>query len=244
MRIHPAIVAQAAATAAVLLDGRFVLGVGSGEALNEHILGDRWPSAGERLEMLEEAVEVIRLLHTGDEVSHHGKHYTVENARIYTLPEQPVPIYVSGVRPAGAEVAGARSATATAPSCRTRTLVEPFRDAGGGEPVQGGFKVCWAPTARTARRTAHRLWANEAAARRARPGAADAGALRAGGHAGHRGRWSASRSRADRTPSAIVERISEFADAGFDEVHVQQIGPDQDAFFEFWAVEIVPELPR
>ncbi len=72
VRIHPAIIAQAAATAAVQLDGRFVLGVGSGEALNEHVLGDPWPSVGVRLEMLEEAVDVIRLLHQGDEVSHHG----------------------------------------------------------------------------------------------------------------------------------------------------------------------------
>ncbi len=100
VRIHPAIIAQAAATAAVQLDGRFVLGVGSGEALNEHILGDPWPSVGSRQEMLEEAVEVIRLLLRGDEVSHHGVHYEVQEARIYTRPDQPVPIYVS-IRAAG-----------------------------------------------------------------------------------------------------------------------------------------------
>ena len=105
IRIHPAIIAQAAATAAVQLDGRFVLGVGSGEALNEHVLGDRWPSAGVRLEMLEEAVQVIRLLHRGDEVSFHGRHYEVQDARIYTLPEQPVPIYVSGFGPQAIELA-------------------------------------------------------------------------------------------------------------------------------------------
>src|SRR4051812_36745117 len=76
VRIHPAIIAQAAATSQVLLEGRFGLGVGSGEALNEHILGDRWPEADVRLEMLEEAIEVIRKLWTGDVVHHHGKHYT------------------------------------------------------------------------------------------------------------------------------------------------------------------------
>src|SRR5690348_13878823 len=96
VRIHPAVVAQAAATAAVQLDGRFVLGVGSGEALNEHILADPWPSVGQRLAMLEEAVELIRLLHRGEQVSHHGEFYEVQDARIYTRPEQPVPIYVPG----------------------------------------------------------------------------------------------------------------------------------------------------
>src|SRR5438045_1277135 len=90
-RIHPAIVAQAAATSAVLLEGRFTLGVGTGEALNEHILGDAWPSANVRLEMLEEAVAVIRELWTGRQVEHSGAHYRVENARLYTLPDEPPP---------------------------------------------------------------------------------------------------------------------------------------------------------
>ena len=75
IRMHPAIIAQASATAAVQLDGKFILGVGSGEALSEHILGDPWRSVGVRQEMLEEAVEVIRLLHKGDEISHHGEHW-------------------------------------------------------------------------------------------------------------------------------------------------------------------------
>ena len=88
VRIHPAVIAQAAATSAVMLDGRFALGVGSGEALNEHILGDRWPEADERLEMLEEAVEVIRMLWEGGVQDHRGRHYRVEHARIYDLPDR------------------------------------------------------------------------------------------------------------------------------------------------------------
>src|SRR3954463_1730247 len=92
VRIHPAIIAQAAATSAVLHEGRFQLGVGSGEALNEHILGDRWPAADVRLEMLEEAVEGIRALWRGGDQSHHGRHYTVENARVYALPDRLPPI--------------------------------------------------------------------------------------------------------------------------------------------------------
>src|SRR5436305_7778312 len=96
IRTHPAVIAQAAATSAVLLEGRFTLGLGSGEALNEHILGDRWPQADERLEMLEEAVQVIRTLWQGGMQSHRGIHYEVQNARIYDLPETLPKILVSG----------------------------------------------------------------------------------------------------------------------------------------------------
>ena len=89
IRLDPAIVAQAAATSAVLLGGRFNLGVGSGEALHEHILGDRWPEADKRLEMLEEAIELICLLWRGGVQSPRGRHCRVEHSRVYGLPEQP-----------------------------------------------------------------------------------------------------------------------------------------------------------
>jgi len=99
VRIHPAIVAQAAATTAAMAPGRFTLGVGSGEALNEHILGDRWPETDVRLEMLREAIGILRGLWTGEQYSHHGRHYTVENARLYTTPDEPPPIVVLGFGP-------------------------------------------------------------------------------------------------------------------------------------------------
>src|SRR6478672_8382695 len=105
IRIHPAIIAQAAATAALLLDGRFELGVGSGENLNEHILGDRWPITDERLDMLEEAVAVMRELWTGEEVTHRGPHYCVENARIYSRPDVPPKVLVSGFGPKSTSLA-------------------------------------------------------------------------------------------------------------------------------------------
>jgi G6PDH family F420-dependent oxidoreductase len=89
VRIHPAVIAQAAATAAEMLPGRFLFGVGSGEALHELVVGADWPEADVRLEMLEEAIDVIRRLWSGRAVSHEGKHYRVRHARIYTLPEQP-----------------------------------------------------------------------------------------------------------------------------------------------------------
>src|SRR3954470_10527888 len=106
VRIHPAILAQAAATTASLLPGRFFFGVGTGEALNEHILGDPWPPSEVRRDMLAEAIQLIRLLWEGETTTYHGEHYIVETARIFTLPDQLPPIVVSGFGPRAAELAG------------------------------------------------------------------------------------------------------------------------------------------
>src|SRR6266480_606206 len=105
-RIHPAIIAHAAATVAAMMPGRFFLGVGTGENLNEHVTGARWPLPWERLEMLEEAVDVIRKLWSGEEITHRGEHYTVEEARLYTLPDERPEIYVAASKPQAAELAG------------------------------------------------------------------------------------------------------------------------------------------
>jgi coenzyme F420-dependent glucose-6-phosphate dehydrogenase len=131
-RIHPAIIAQAAATAAVMLPGRFFLGVGTGENLNEHILGDRWPETAERREMLAEAVEVIRLLWKGGQQSHRGRHYRVENARVYTLPDEPPPIMVAASGSNAAELAGEIGDGLVSFSPEDE-LIETFKSAGGKE---------------------------------------------------------------------------------------------------------------
>jgi hypothetical protein len=104
VRTHPLIIAQAAATSAAMTD--FTLGVGTGEALNEHIVGSRWPPADERLEMLQEAIMTIRRMFTGELVTHRGKHYDSDTARLYTLPDRPPPIYMSGFGNKAAELAG------------------------------------------------------------------------------------------------------------------------------------------
>ena len=106
VRVHPAIVAHAAATTSVMLGDRFFLGVGTGEALNEHVHGDRRPAPAIRREMLEEAVGVMRELWTGDTVEHRGRHYEVENARIFDPPTVPIPVIVSGFGPEAAALAG------------------------------------------------------------------------------------------------------------------------------------------
>ncbi len=161
LRTHPAIIAQAAATSSLLTDGRFTLGVGSGEALNEHILGTAWPSAEERLEMLEEAVEAIRELFTGRLITHHGQHYRIDTARLYSVPGSPPPVFMSGFGEKAIKLA-ARVADGYICVQPNADFVRLYRDSGGGgKPVQGGLKVCWDTDAARARKTMHRLWPND-----------------------------------------------------------------------------------
>ncbi len=237
VRVHPAVVAQAAATAAVQLDGRFVLGVGTGEALNEHILGDPWPAADVRLEMLAEAIDVIRELHRGGVVNHHGTHYTVEGARIYTLPDEPVPVYVSGFGPKAADLAG-RIGDGFVCMMPDADLVQRFRAAGGGaKPAQGGFKVCHAPSAEEGLATAHRIWPNMQL-----PGEL-AQVLPQPRHFEQAATLVSRETMAGSLPTGpdpepYQETLKSYLDAGFDEVYVAQIGPRQDEFFDFWRTKV------
>jgi G6PDH family F420-dependent oxidoreductase len=242
VRIHPAVVAHAAATSAVLLEGRFALGVGSGEALNEHILGTVWPDADTRLEMLEEAVEVIRTLWRGGVQDHRGRHYTVENARIYDLPDEPPPIYVSGFGPKAVRLA-ARIGDGYAITMPDAELIELYRSEGGTGPVQAGTKVCFGHDEAEAVRTAHRLWPNEAL-----PGEL-AQVLPTPAHFEQAGELVTEEMIADSVPCGPdidrhVEALQEFADAGVDELFVQQIGPDQDVFFDEWAGAVLPRFAQ
>ena len=241
MRIHPAIVAQAAATSAVLLPGRFVLGVGTGEALNEHILGDAWPDADTRLEMLEEAIEILRELWEGGFVKHDGRHYVVENARVYTLPETPPPVYVSGFGPKAIGLAG-RVADGFCTVMPDADAVKQFREGGGGKkPVQGGIKVCYGSDETQARRTAHRLWPNEVL-----PGELPV-MLPMPAHFEQAADLVTEDMVAEEIPCGPdvdkhVAAIQEYADSGFDEVYVQQVGGDHDAFFRAYAEHVLPRF--
>jgi G6PDH family F420-dependent oxidoreductase len=242
VRIRPAVVAHAAATSAVLLEGRFALGVGSGEALNEHILGTVWPDADTRLEMLEEAIEVIRTLWRGGVQDHRGRHYTVQNARIYDLPAEPPPIYVSGFGPKAVRLA-ARIGDGYVTTMPDAELIELYRSEGGTGPVQAGTKVCFGPDEADAVRTAHRLWPNEAL-----PGEL-AQVLPAPAHFEQASELVTEEMIAESVPCGPdidrhVQALQEFADAGADELFVQQIGPDQETFFEQWAGAVLPRFAQ
>src|SRR5215212_3054392 len=221
MRIHPAVIAQAAATSGVLHEGRFSLGVGSGEALNEHILGEHWPEADVRLEMLEEAVEVMRTLWQGGQRSHRGRHYTVENARLYDLPDEPPPVLVSGFGPKAIRLA-ARIGDGFCTTESDADAIGLYRSEGGRGRVHAGTKVCFMANADEARRTVHRLWPNESLQGEL------AQVLTTPAH------FEQASQRV--TPDALelpmgpdldehAEAVQAYADAGVDELFVQQIGP-------------------
>ncbi|SBT39591.1 TIGR03557 family F420-dependent LLM class oxidoreductase [Micromonospora narathiwatensis] len=241
VRLHPAVIAQAAATSAVLHSGRFVLGVGTGEALNEHIFGDAWPSTGVRLEMLAEAIEVIRALWTGAVVDHRGRHYTVQHARIYTRPDTPPPIHVSGFGPRSIDLA-ARIGDGYISTRPDADLVRRFRDNGGGDkPCQAGFKAAYADTEDEGVRIAYEKWPNsglpgelsqvlasprhvEQAARLVRPESMKRSFV------------------CGNDPDAHLEMIDRYARAGYDELYVTNTGPHWQGLIDLYQREVLPRL--
>lgn len=241
MRIHPAIVAQAAATVAAMMPGRLFLGMGTGENLNEHILGSRWPPIGVRRDMLAEAVDVVRKLWTGSRVTHRGTHYTVEDARLYTLPDQPPPIMLAAAGNRAAQLAG-RKADGLIAVLPKAELVETFNVAGGeAKPRYGQLHVCWGVTEAAARRTAFHWWPNAAM-----PGGL-ASELRLPDDFAEVARMLGEDDVAQSVvcgpdPERHAAAIGEFVTAGFDHVYVHQVGPELDGFFDFYQRDVLPLL--
>ncbi|MGW3368148.1 TIGR03557 family F420-dependent LLM class oxidoreductase [Streptosporangium canum] len=241
VRVHPAIIAQAAATSAALTGGRFRLGVGTGEALNEHIIDSRWPPASERLEMLEEAVELMRDLWSGRLVTHRGAHYDLDTARLYTLPDEPPPVYMSAFGDKAVRLAGriADGYICTGPSAE---LVRKFRESGGeGKPSQGGLKVCYAADEAAARKTVHRLWPTQGIKGEASQLLPLPRHFEELAEAVTEEEATAS-TPCGPDPEVHAQAIREYLDAGFTEVYVSQIGEEQDAFFDFYAKEVLPRV--
>jgi coenzyme F420-dependent glucose-6-phosphate dehydrogenase len=237
-RIHPAIVAHAGATAAAMMPGRFFLGVGTREQLNEHVLGQQWPGVVVRREMLREAIEVVRLLWSGDLVSHSGLHFTVENARLYTVPEEPIELFVAAGGEEAAKLAGeiGDGIIGAAPQA---ALIEAFDAAGGeGQPRYGQLTVCWAESERHPRRLAHEVWPNAALA-------GDIGQeLPLPCHFEEAATMVTEQDVADSVVcgpdvDTHLAAIGKFVDAGFDHVYVHQVGPEQEAFIRFYESEVL-----
>ncbi len=239
-RYHPAIVAQAAATNALLSDGRFVLGVGSGERLNEHVVGGGWPAVTERHERFREALEIIRLLWSGGYHSYAGKHLTLEDARVFDLPETPplMPVAISGGRSAAiaAELGDGIFATEPKPE-----LPQAYADAGGAGPRYVEVPLAWAPDEQAAVESAHRLFRFgitgwkiqselpnpinfEAATQFVTED--DMREVFALGP----------------DVEAHVRVARQFAEAGFDRLVLVNAGPDPDGFFEFFATELADRM--
>ena len=241
VRIHPAIIAQAAATSAVLAGkGRFNLGVGSGEALNEHIFGDAWPNIETRLEMLEEAVDVIRTLWQGGFQDHRGIHYEVQNARIYDLPETLPKILVSGFGPKAVRLA-AEIGDGFATTSPDKDMIELYRSEGGTGPVHAGTKVCYGKDKQKAIETVLRLWPNEGL-----PGEL-AQVLPMPAHFEQACELVTDEHISSPTGPDLdehVESLKQYEEAGVDELFVQQIGDEHDLFFDEWAGQVLPQFEQ
>lgn len=240
IRVHPAIVAQAAATSACLLPGRFFLGVGTGENLNEHVTGAKWPAPDERLEMLEEAVGAMRALWQGGYTTCRGKHYTVEQARLYTLPDDPPPVVVAAAHENAAKLAG-RIGDGYMNVSPDADRLKTYEQAGGKGPKYGQVTGVWAPNADDALKVALKRWPTtglggslsqelalprdfEAAAQNVRPeDVEDSLAL-------------------GDDPDAWLEHVRKFDKAGFTHVAVHHVGADQSGFIDFVRRELVPKL--
>lgn len=240
LRTHPAIIAQAAATVAEMMPGRFFLGLGSGENLNEHVIGTGWPRARLRIEMLEEATQIIRRLWSGENVSYDGMYFTVANARIYTMPEVLPPVYIAAAGPRAAHVAGrvGDGLIATSPD---RELVDVFQGEGNQGSRLGQLAVCVAASEAEAVETAYKIWPTSVL------GGSFKQELPLPVHFEEATRIASKEQVAQSVictsdPQKHIEAIREYERAGFTRVYVHQIGPDQQRFIDLYTREVMPAL--
>lgn len=240
IRYHPAIVAQAAATIAILSDDRFTLAVGAGERLNEHVTGARWPSIPERHAMLGEAIDILRLLWQGGVHTHVGAHYVLDHAQLYDVPDRPIPIVVgvSGPRSVALAVEKADGIMATEPDA---DLVRGFREGKGDGPAYAEALLAFGATQEEGLKIAHE---------RSRFGQLGWSVMSEvptvdGFEAATKfiGVDDMAETPAGRDVDAFLKGIGTYLDAGFDRIVLTAPGPDQAGFLDFFERELKPRLP-
>ncbi|MER6948746.1 TIGR03557 family F420-dependent LLM class oxidoreductase [Nonomuraea sp. NPDC000554] len=245
MRYHPAVVAQKAATMGVLSEGRFTLGLGAGENLNEHVIGEGWPPVDTRHRMLREAVQIIRELFDGDYVTFQGEFYDIDSARLYDLPDQRVPIGIAASGGRSAEIA-AEFGDILMINDPMPEVVERFQAAGGaGKPVYGQLAIAYDADAEAAEERAHRLWRWAAVGgwkvMAELPGPVNFGAAATP----VRPEDVARNVPCGDDVQAVVEAAKTYTDAGYTHLALVQIGADQQQPFFAWAEsELLPALRR
>jgi coenzyme F420-dependent glucose-6-phosphate dehydrogenase len=249
-RYHPAIIAQGAATLAVMYPGRFWLGIGTGEALNEHIVGGEWPEAPVRLERMIESIEVIKQLFTGKKTRYSGKYIKMESARLYTRPEVPCPIFIAASGPKTAETAGRICdglITPAAPAEKLKMLIESFEKGAkeaGKDPTSMPkllqLHVSWADTYDEAAQQAMKEWSNGGikAPKQDIRSPEDFAAF------GQLVRPEDFKGRVFISTDLEEHRqhLQSFYDLGFDEVHVHQVGRNQTEFIRAYGEVVIPAL--
>jgi G6PDH family F420-dependent oxidoreductase len=243
MRYHPAIVAQAAATVGVLSDDRFTLAVGSGERLNEHVVGQGWPPVHQRHAMLHEAAQIIRLLWRGETCSYEGEFFHLDSARIYDLPRMPIPLVIgiSGEKSAQLAADVGDGIMAVEPK---RELVEQWTNAGGGDgPRYGELTLGYAPTSKAGLDLVHKY------SRFGALGWSVLSELPGVGAFEEATRFVKPEDLRDQVPhgpdvETYVEAVRKFTDAGFDHIVLLAVGPDQEAFIRFFETELAAQLRK
>jgi G6PDH family F420-dependent oxidoreductase len=214
--------------------------VGTGEALNEHVVGEAWPPYEIRAEMMEEAISVIRRLWSEESVTHFGQYYTVVDARILDRPDEPVPIIVSAFGPESAELAASLGDGLWITGAADDT-VKVFREGGGKGPIYSQLTLCWAESKSEAIETAHRLWAFSEL-----PGTLNQD-LPTILHYEEATKLVTPEMVSKSTPCGpepepILDAARKAVKAGVDHLYFHQIGPDQEGFVEFWKKELHDEL--
>ncbi len=240
MRYHPAIIAQATATLALLSSNRFTLGLGAGERLNEHVVGAGWPGVGERQSRFSEALDIIQGLLTGDLKNYRGKYFCLDQARLFDLPEIKPPVVIAAGGPQAARLAGAKGDGLMATEARTE-LVESYRSAGGSGLRFAEVAMCCAESEEAARETAHRYFRWSVTGWPVQAELPDTKAFAAASK--------------HITPEMVAEHVScgpvanhhleaieRYVQAGYDHIILVQIGPDQDYFFDFFERNLAPGL--
>ena len=240
MRYHPAIIAQAAATMGLLADGRFTLGLGAGERLNEHVVGSGWPGVVERHERLAEALDIIQGLLTGKLTTYRGRHFQLVHAKLFDRPKRKPPVIVAAGGPEAGRLAGEKAdgLIVTEPE---KALVKAFTTAGGKGPRYAEVAMCCAADEEQARKTAHRYFRWSLSGW---PVMAELPDTRAFAAASSHVSPEMVKQAVSCGPSADrhLSAIGRYMEAGYDHIVLLQVGPDQDYFFDLFERELAPGL--
>lgn len=240
MRYHPAIIAQGAATVAILSDGRFTLGLGAGERLNEHIVGAGWPGRVERHERLVEALDIIQGLLSGELKNYRGRHLTLDHAWLFDRPDKKPPVIVAAGGPDAAHIAGDKADGLIATEAR-KDLIAAYAKAGGKGPRYCEIAMCYAASEDAAKATAHKYFRWSAAGWPVMAELPDPEGFAAASK-------SVTQDDIAKTvncgPAADVhlKAIGKYVTAGFDHIILTQVGPQQAEFIAFFEKELAPAL--
>ena len=242
MRYHPAIIAQGAATVALLSDNRFTLGLGAGERLNEHIIGAGWPGRGERHERLSEAIDIIQGLLAGDLTNYRGQYLDLDHARLYDRPEHKPPLVIAAGGVEAARLAGRKGDGLIATEPRA-DLIEAFASSGGSGPRYAEVALCYAEREEEAKKTAHRYFRWSVTGWPVMAELPDTeGFAAASKHVSPD--VVAKLVSCGPSPDKHLQAIGRFVEAGYDHIILVQVGPQQDAFIDFFERELAPALRK